>query len=72
LETCFGYFKEQTKMHQHTQQNNVDIKNIFSSLLNQRHVTFQPSLYAYSSVHMCNWDAKEAGQFLNENPSVLS
>jgi len=47
-------WKEQTTIHLYTQHINVDILyNIFSSLLNQRHATFQPSLYAlWLCVHM--------------------
>jgi len=46
-------------MHQHTQQTNVDIfKQIFSSLLNQSHVTFQPWLYPYGCVLICKWGCR--------------
>jgi len=46
---CISYLERtDKKIHQYTQQIKVDILlNIFSILLNQRHVTFQPSLYAY-------------------------
>jgi len=40
---ALGISKQQVEINQHAQQSNVDIlKNIFSSLLNQRYVTFQP------------------------------
>ena len=33
----------------------------FSSLLNQRRVTFR-ALYAYGCTHICKWDVNETGQ----------
>jgi len=40
-------------------------KTSFSSLSNQRHVTFQPSLYAYGCVCICKWDVYETGQIFS-------
>ena len=59
--------KELTKIHQYTQQNNIDILyNIYGSLLNQSHVTFQPPLYTYGCARICKWDVNGTEQIFRQ------
>ena len=67
-----NYLERTDKIHQYTQQITVDIlKNIFSSLLNQRHVTFLPSLYAYDCARICNEMLMRLDSSLDENLSLI-